>query len=317
MFMKFERSVIIPRLSICFAMTLWASSFVAMKFAIVEFSPMLVVFFRMLVASAVVLTQWRRIEVFKIPRRHWKSFFILVLCEPVLLFVFEAHALKYTTASQAGMICSLVPVFVAAGSYLLYREKQSRQVWAGFFIAIFGVAMLSMKSIATDQAPDPLLGNFFEMLAMLSATGYILTAKRLCMSYSAFTLTALQSWIGVVFFLPMFLLSGETIPTTVQPEAVFAILYLGSAVSFGAYLFYNYGLRHIPAAQASAYGNLIPVIALGLGHVILSESLTILQYGACVFVLCGVWLSQRSKAQQEVPDTLDEERHSELVGKEV
>ena len=315
--MKLQNTAIIPRLSICVAMTLWASSFVAMKFAIVAFSPMLVVFFRMLVASIIVLTQWHRIEVFKIPRHHWKSFFILVLCEPVLLFVFEAHALKYTTASQAGMICSLVPVFVAAGSYVLYREKQSRQVWAGFIIAICGVALLSMKSIATEQAPDPLLGNFFEMLAMLSATGYILTAKRLCASYSAFTLTALQSWIGAFFFLPMFLLSGETLPTTVQPEAVLAILYLGSAVSFGAYLFYNYGLRQIPAAQASAYGNLIPVIALGLGHLVLSESLTMLQYGACVFVLCGVWLSQRSETVLEEPEVFDGEKQSELLKEEV
>ena len=315
--MKLQNNAIIPRLSICVAMTLWASSFVAMKFAIVAFSPMLVVFFRMLVASIIVLTQWRRIEVFKIPRSHWKSFFILVLCEPVLLFVFEAHALKYTTASQAGMICSLVPVFVAAGSYVLYREKQSRHVWAGFVIAICGVGLLSMKSIATDQAPDPLLGNFFEMLAMLSATGYILTAKRLCASYSAFTLTALQSWIGALFFLPMFLLSGETLPATVQPEAVLAILYLGSAVSFGAYLFYSYGLRHIPAAQASAYGNLIPVIALGLGHLVLSESLTFLQYGACAFVLCGVWLSQRSETEQKAAGGVHEERSRQLLEEKV
>lgn len=76
------------------------------------------------------------------------------------------------------------------------------------------------------------------------------------------------------------------------------ILYLGTAVSFGAYLFYNYGLHHIPAAQATAYGNLIPVIAIGLGHIILSESLTLLQYAACILVLAGVWMSQRQSSKQ-------------------
>ncbi|SIO39540.1 DMT family transporter [Halodesulfovibrio marinisediminis] len=288
-----KHSSLLPQISLCAAMTLWASSFVAMKYAIVAFSPMLVVFCRMAIASLVLLTQWHRIELKKIPRAHWKTFAFLVLCEPCLLFIFEAHALKYTSASQAGMICSIVPIFVAVGSYLLYKEKQPRIVWTGFITAIGGVALLSMKSIATETAPNPLLGNFFEMMAMLSATGYILTAKRLCASYSAFTLTALQAWIGTLFFFPILLLSGETIPTNVQPEAVMAILYLGTAVSFGAYLFYNYGLRHVPAAQASAYGNLIPVIALGLGHIILSETLTVLQYAACVFVLAGVWMSQR------------------------
>ncbi|MFA9396058.1 MAG: DMT family transporter [Halodesulfovibrio sp.] len=293
-----KHSSLLPQLSLCAAMTLWASSFVAMKFAIVAFSPMLVVFCRMAIASLVLLTQWRRIEIKKIPREHWKTFAFLVLCEPCLLFIFEAHALKYTSASQAGMICSIVPIFVAVGSYLLYREKQPKIVWAGFITAIGGVALLSMKSIATDSAPNPLLGNFFEMMAMLSATGYILTAKRLCASYSAFTLTALQAWIGTIFFFPILLLSGETIPANVQPDAVLAILYLGTAVSFGAYLFYNYGLRHVPAAQASAYGNLIPVIAIGLGHVVLSESLTLLQYAACFLVLAGVWMSQRRSSRE-------------------
>ncbi|SHJ57400.1 DMT family transporter [Halodesulfovibrio aestuarii] len=291
--MIIKKALILPQISLCVAMTLWASSFVAMKFAIVAFSPMLVVFCRMAIASLVLLTQWRRIELKKIPREHWKIFAFLVVCEPCLLFMFEAHALKYTSASQAGMICSIVPIFVAVGSFLLYKEKQPRIVWAGFITAIGGVTLLSIKSIVTDAAPNPLLGNFFEMMAMLSATGYILTAKRLCASYSAFTLTALQAWIGTIFFFPILLLSGETIPVNVQPEAVMAILYLGTAVSFGAYLFYNYGLRHVPAAQASAYGNLIPVIALGLSHVILSESLTVLQYAACILVLSGVWMSQR------------------------
>jgi drug/metabolite transporter (DMT)-like permease len=274
-----------------------------MKFAIVAFSPMLVVFCRMAIASLVLLTQWHRIEIKKIPREHWKTFAFLVLCEPCLLFIFEAHALKYTSASQAGMICSIVPIFVAVGSYLLYREKQPKRVWAGFITAICGVALLSMKNIATDSAPNPLLGNFFEMMAMLSATGYILTAKHLCASYSAFTLTALQAWIGTIFFFPILLLSGETIPVNVQPDAVLAILYLGTAVSFGAYLFYNYGLRHVPAAQASAYGNLIPVIAIGLGHVVLSESLTLLQYAACILVLAGVWMSQRQSSKETVENS--------------
>lgn len=72
-----------------------------------------------------------------------------------------------------------------------------------------------------------------------------------------------------------------------------AILYLGTAVSFGAYLFYNYGLHHVPAAQATAYGNLISVIDIGLGHIILSEYLTLLQYAAFSLVIAGAWMSQR------------------------
>ncbi|MBT8329347.1 MAG: DMT family transporter, partial [Desulfofustis sp.] len=72
-----------------------------------------------------------------------------------------------------------------------------------------------------------------------------------------------------------------------------AVIYLGSFVTLGAYLLYNYGVSKIPASQASAFVNLIPVFAVILGFLILGERFTPIQFVASALVLLGVFISQR------------------------
>ena len=80
---------------------------------------------------------------------------------------------------------------------------------------------------------------------------------------------------------------------------VLSILYLGVFVTIGAYGLYNYGMSKIPASQASAFVNLIPVITLFMGWLFLGERLNVLQYAASAVVVAGVYLSQDRRA---VPD---------------
>jgi drug/metabolite transporter (DMT)-like permease len=49
----------------------------------------------------------------------------------------------------------------------------------------------------------------------------------------------------------------------------------------------------IPASQASAFINLIPVCAVILGFIILGERFTPIQFVASALVLLGVFISQR------------------------
>ena len=82
-------------------------------------------------------------------------------------------------------------------------------------------------------------------------------------------------------------------PTELYPVPALAVVYLGSFVTLGAYLCYNYGVSKIPASQASAFVNLIPVFTVILGFAILGERFSVWQYAASVLVLAGVFLSQR------------------------
>jgi drug/metabolite transporter (DMT)-like permease len=273
------------------AMALWGSSFIALKLAFTELPPMWVIFGRMALGSLVFLLAWRwrgRIEY-----RAGDSKYLLGLatCEPCLYFIFEALALQRTSASQAGMITALLPLLVAVGAYLTLRERITRTTLAGFLLAVVGAVWLSLAGDADEHAPAPLLGNFFEFLAMLCATGYTLLLKHLSSRYSAFALTALQAFVGSLFFLPLALFNAG-LPAEISTQGWGAVVYLGIVVTVGAYGLYNFGVGRLPASQASGFTNLIPVFTLLMAVLFLGERLNAWQLLAVGLVFIGVGLSQ-------------------------
>jgi drug/metabolite transporter (DMT)-like permease len=283
----------LPVLSLTTAMLLWASSFIALKLAFKGYEPMLVIWGRMLVGSFCFIFLFRKLRHIKYQKGDGKYLLFMAICEPCIYFIFEAKALQLTTASQAGLITAMLPLLVAFGAMAFLKETVTRQTLTGFAVAIVGACWLSLAADSSDDAPHPLLGNFLEFLAMVAAAGYTLSLKHLSARYSPFFLTAVQCWVGAIFF-AFFLLSPDiNLPREFYPIPALAVFYLGSFVTLGAYLLFNYGVSLIPASRASAYVYLIPVFSVILGFIVLGERFTSSQYFASALVLFGVYLSQR------------------------
>lgn len=273
------------------AMALWGSSFIALKIAFVELPPMWVIFGRMAIGSLVFLLAWRWRGALQYRPGDWKYLLGLAVCEPCLYFVFEALALQNTSAAQAGMITALMPLLVAIGAYLALGERITRLTLAGFLLAVAGAIWMSLAGGVDASAPNPLLGNFFEFLAMLCAMGYTLLLKHLSARYSAFLLTAMQAFIGAIFFFPL-ALAMQPLPAQIGLQGALAVLYLGVVVTVLAYGLFNFGVSRLPASQASGFVNLIPVFTLIFAVLLLGERLNPLQMAGAALVFVGVVISQ-------------------------
>ena len=278
------------------AMVIWASSFVALKLAFRAYDPMVVIFGRMVVASlcfAVFIPRFRPAQPFL--RKDLRPLLFMAFCEPCLYFSFEARALELTTASQAGMITAMLPLMVAVGARLILSEVLTARTVAGFGVAILGACWLSVASTPSMDAPHPILGNFLEFMAMVCATGYIISLKWLTARYSPFFLTAVQAFVGAVFFFPFLLLPTTTLPVRFDAAPAMAIVYLGAGVTLGAYGLYNYSVSRIPVSRTSVFFNLIPVFTVVLGVLVLGERFSVAQYLASGLVFVGIYLSQRER----------------------
>lgn len=287
----------IPALSLIAAMVLYGSSFIALKLAFQSYDPMVVIFGRMVVAGLCFLLFLKRFRRNVYRKGDFKYLLFMAFCEPCLYFVFEAHAVENTTASQAGMITAILPIMVAVGARFFLQEQISRKTIVGLLLAIAGVCWLSLGSVVSRSAPHPWLGNFLEVMAMVCATGYTLALKRLSARYDPFFLTAVQAWIGSLFFLPFLLLPGTHLPARFVAVPALSIIYLGVFVTLLAYALYNFGVSRIPASQATAYVNLVPVFAVLLGWLFLGEHFRPMQYLASALVFVGVILSQQRQAR--------------------
>ncbi len=290
-----------PYLSLLTATFLWASSFIALKLAFSVYDPMVVIFGRMAIAAVFILIFLKPLRNIQFRKKDFKYLLFLGICEPCLYFVFEAIALENTSASQAGMITATLPLIVAIPAWLILKETLHLKTIIGFFMAIGGVILLSYGSEITENAPNPLYGNFMELMAMVSAAGYIIAMKYLSSNYSSLFITSFQAFIGSVFFLPLLFLPSTELPATFELVPALCVLYLGIFVTFGAYGAYNYAVSKIPASQATAFINLIPAFTLILGALILNDKLTMIQYAAIVLVFLGIYISQNHKEKKEDP----------------
>ncbi len=287
-----NRIPILPYTLLVFAMMLWSSTFIMLKVAFRTYDPMVVIFGRMLVASLCAVFFPFVFRGVRLRIKDLKYILLMVICEPCLYFVFEANALVHTSAAQAGMITSMMPLMTAIGAWIILKEHLTPKTCMGFAIAVGGALWLSVVSEASIHGPNPLLGNFFEFLAMVCATGYALVLKKLTQRYSPLFLTFAQAFAGTIFFFPALFFPGTTLPDQLDPAALLSILYLGSGVTLGAYGLYNFGVSRIPASQATAFINLIPIFTLMLSSLILGERFTSIQYLASALILAGVLLTQ-------------------------
>lgn len=275
------------------SMLLWSSSLIALKLAFTVYDPMVVIFGRMFVASICFLLLLKNIRKTPYRKGDWKPLVFMAFCEPCLYFIFEALALKNTDASQAGMICALLPLLMAVAARLILKETITRLTLSGFILAVLGAILLSAAATPSEQSPNPVLGNSLEFVAMFCAVGYMITLKKLIERYSPWFLTAVQAWMGAIFYLPLLFLPSTTWTTSFVPVPFFSIIYLGVFITLGAYGLYNFGMSRIPANQASAFVNLIPVFTLILGWTVLGERLAPLQYAGSALVLAGLYLSHK------------------------
>lgn len=289
-----------PYIALMTAMVIWSSSFIGLKIAFRTYDPMVVIFGRMFIASLCFLALWKYVfKDFKYYKGDYKLLLFMTFCEPCLYFIFEGIALENTSASQAGVITATAPIFVLSAAAIFLKEKYNMQSWLGAIAALVGVCWLTLESSPNESAPNPVFGNFCEILAMICATGYTISLKSLTKRYSPFFLTAIQAFVGSFFYLPILLLPVVEKPTEIVAMPAFAVIYLGAVVTLGAYGLYNYGLKHVPAARAASYINLIPLFSVLMAWFFLGEILTIPQCIAAVFIVLSVWVTQKGMAKAQ------------------
>jgi len=294
-----QKAPLIPYLCLAGAVLLWGTSFMATKFALTGFAPMTVIFLRMGLATCIMAAAWPRVPRSGRATGDLKWLVLLSLLQPCLYFTLEGYAVTLTTSAQAGMVSSLVPLLVAAGAWAFLRESLSRRMLLGIGLSLGGVVWLSLGGAAAENAPNPALGNFLELLAMCCASGYMLVLKHLSSRYNSWQLTGLQVFAGAVFFLPgalatqpVWLVDPIGAARAVPAAAWIAVAYLGGVVTLGGFGLYNQAVARLASAQAAAAINLVPLVAVLSGWFMLSEALAPGQIAACALILAGVTLGQ-------------------------
>ena len=81
-----------------------------------------------------------------------------------------------------------------------------------------------------------------------------------------------------------------------SPRMWLMIGFLGVFCSTLAYMFFNYGMKHLGATAGSVYNNVIPVFSLLLALAIGQENISWMKVAGMAVVLVGLTIAQRKRA---------------------
>ncbi|MDI3380982.1 drug/metabolite exporter YedA [Xenophilus aerolatus] len=276
-----------PLILLCLAATwlVWGSTYLAIKYALISFPPFLQMGSRFLFAG-LVLALWMRWRGAAWPtRRQW--------CHALVVgALMLGGGMGGTAQAEVSVGSGLVVAFIAvvplmiALLNLLWGIRPAPLEWLGIALGLVGVLLLTQGS-GFRSSPAGLAA--IAIACVCWSLGSVLSQRALPLAPGAMGFAS-EMVCGGLVLMGLAALSGERAPWPPQPLAVGAWAYLvvfGSLVAFNAYMLL---LARAPAALASSYTFVNPVIAMLLGVWIAQETVTRFEWYAVGVVLAGVLL---------------------------
>lgn len=284
---------------------IWGMNFVAMKYALHDFTPF------QLGAARFAFAALPLVLVVKPPRLHWKWLLLYGLFQGVGQFGFLFTALKVgMTGSLASVLMQTQVFFTAIFGYLLLRERPSRPLQWGLLLAALGLACFSANYLSPQgSSATTLLGFVLNLCSAAMWAASNIVARKAQRASAGFDPLAFVVWSSVVPVLPFVLLSllfDEPATrwhwTSASLTNWLAVAYLGWMATVLAYGMWTGLLKRHPANRVAPFSLGVPVVGLAAGLLLLGESITGWQWAGIALVVAalacvmfgGIWAqSQR------------------------
>lgn len=275
---------------------MWSGNFIAVKYAIAELPPLLVMGVRTIMAgilmAPVFLSAPRHPEE-KVRMRQ--QFWILAavgLGGVVLNQLLFTLALGKTSVAHSSLIVSTTPISILLLARLMGQERLSSLKVVGMLIALSGVALIQFTPAKSDGAT--VAGDLLSLSGSITFAAFTVFGKVVTRNHSGITINAFAYIGGAIVLLPFVLYMGwEIDPFSISLRACLSLLYMAVFPSVLCYVGYFYALNYVPASQVAVFAYLQPAIATFLAVPLLGESISssLLMGGA--IALLGVAITQR------------------------
>ncbi|HYC38916.1 MAG TPA: EamA family transporter [Chitinophagaceae bacterium] len=204
-------------------------------------------------------------------------------------------AMEYISGGLAAIIVALVPIFIALFTVWVSKCKRiSRWMIAGLITGFAGILLIFSDHIGEMKNPNFLLGIGLSILSVLSWSYGTVYSSQHRTPISILFSVGLQMFIAGIIMLLVCAVTGKYINLAeAGRESWLALLYLvvfGSLIAYSAFVF---AISKLPPTLVSVYAYINPVVAVGLGWLLLSEKLNAIMVTGMLITLAGVYMVNR------------------------
>jgi drug/metabolite transporter (DMT)-like permease len=222
-----------------------------------------------------------------------------------LLFV---KGLSLTTAINASLLSTTIPVFTLVVSIALGHDRPALRYVLGIVLAAAGVVYL-VDPLRASFTAQTTLGNILIVINSLCYGAYIAVSRDLFRRYGALDVITWLFVVGAVITLPFvgYSWSADNLGS-VSLGAWLTLAYIVLIPTVGAYYLNSWAVTRVSPNIVAIYIYLQPLLAFGFAPMILGESWNSRTLVACVLIFAGVavvTIRGRSRAVEEASEHPD------------
>lgn len=276
----------------------WGSTYLAIRIGVQEMPPAIFAGLRFVI-SGIALLVYGKINGKPIPTgiSDLKGLAIVGLFLLVGGNGLVVWSEQWVPSGLAALIIATVPLFMSTIDVAVPGGHRLPPVgWVGILIGFGGVVILVSPSLGLAEGEALRIEGIAGLVlaSFLWSVGSVYS-QRHHVEGDIFVNAGIQMLAGGLVLVLIAIGAGELARVELTSTGILALLYLivfGSVIGFTSYA---YLLRHVPAAKASTYAYVNPVVAVFLGAVILAEPVDTRTILAALVILGGVGIVQVSK----------------------
>ncbi|MEA3512112.1 MAG: DMT family transporter [Campylobacterota bacterium] len=274
----------------------WSGNFVLGRFVSEDITPFELAFFRwlfvLLMVSPILFYSYKKI--FKVLKNNFKIIFVLSILGISSFNTLLYIGLKETTATNALIINSSVPILILLLSFFILKQNINIKQIIGIVISTIGVLYLILQ------------GNFSKILSLEFNSGdlWIITSSFTWALYSVlvrfkpeelndFEFLSTIVFIGFIILAPIYLYQGYSLSYEINliKENYLVFIYVSFFTSILSYYFWHQGIKIIGASKTGQFAHLMPLFGAFLAYIFLDESLKFYHIIGMILIALGIYLS--------------------------
>lgn len=290
--MRFPRS---PYLLLTLSSLIWAGNFIVGRGLRASIHPVALAYWRwvgaLLILLPFFLRHWR--EQCQLLRRSWRIMTLYGVLGVACFNTFLYIALQTTTATNALLIDSTVPVMIALISRIFGGETMSGRQVLGVVVSLAGVAVIICRADLGLLLALRLNGGDLWVLLAVACWSFYTYFLRNCPSRAhPLDVLNLMILIGVAALTPFYLWELGRVGGMEPGVAGWGgLCYLSLMASVVAFIMWNRGVALVGAIKAGLFIHLMPVFGILLASLFLGESLHLFQLTGSLLIFGGIFLA--------------------------
>ena len=304
-------------------MLIWAGSGIAVKEALVVFTPLTLIVLRftlaviLMLAIGLIFRQNNILGLQRMDRKDLPLFLLGGLFQPFLYFIFETYTYQsFASPTIAEAMLSTQPVLAPIFAFVLLRERVTRNNIIGILLSTIGMLMLLLMGNGDMGNGVLAIGNgkgvILAILTVSMSVSYSVILRRIPSRYSPLSIVFYVQSISLVFFYIVWIVMGEagallhhatpfytTLHNTPQLlQSCLAVGYLAVLSSVAAFVLFCYTVRQIGVTRANIFNNVRPVFTAILMWILFGEILPVWKLVGIAVIIIGLFISEKKVKNQ-------------------